>query len=46
MIGKFCLECGAESQKTGQVKTDLPKEESRGQETKSVSNKINVKAIS
>lgn len=41
----FCPKCGAESQKTGQVKTDLPKEESRGQETKPIGNKINGKII-
>jgi len=59
MIGKFCLECGAEiprdsvfcpkcgaeSQKTGQVKTDLPKEESRSYEENPPSTKINQKMI-
>ena len=59
MIGKFCLQCGAEIprdsvycpkcgaefEKTGQVTTGLPKEETSTYEKKSPSAKINQKMI-
>ena len=42
----YCPKCGAQFENTGQSKIDLPKEESRGHETKPPSNKINGKTIS